>query len=486
MKNIKDILIIFAISFIAFGCNLDLTPSTSIVKEDAFKTPADAEKFFNGLTSRYRACFYGENSYTIEVQSEYFNASLDYGNRNGAPHRMDGSFTSSDYNLENVWIDAYNTILNINNFLENIDKVEVKNNNEQEVINEYKGCAYLYRASIYHDLVRRYAKVYDKANASKDLGVPIVIVVDLKEKPARKTIEEVYTQIAEDIKLAKELLKGVAGVAGANTPTIDAVKALEARVALYKQDYVTAATISSELINSGKYTLATTEEDMINEWQMDSGKEAILQLYIDKQETSQRNNIYLGYSTTIKKYIPDFIPTKTTLELYEDNDLRKQVWFKEEISQFSATDYKLILFNKYAGNPDYETEPNREYYQRPKIFRIGEIYLINAEANFMSNKADLAKVSLNALQTKRGATPTEATKDNIIKEWKREIIGEGYILDCYKRWGQGFNGRTPQNEHTIAQGSMNVKLSPTDTKIVWAIPASERKVNPNLVGNWEN
>jgi SusD family. len=178
---------------------------------------------------------------------------------------------------------------------------------------------------------------------------------------------------------------------------------LEARVALYKQDYVTAATISSELINSGKYTLATTEEDMINEWQMDSGKEAILQLYIDKQETSQRNNIYLGYSTTIKKYIPDFIPTKTTLELYEDNDLRKQVWFKEEISQFSATDYKLILFNKYAGNPDYETEPNREYYQRPKIFRIGEIYLINAEANFMSNKADLAKVSLNALQTKRGA-----------------------------------------------------------------------------------
>lgn len=486
MKNIFKTTLVAAMALLIASCELDLTPSTSISQADAFQSIDDAAKFDNGLAHRYRTCFYGIFSYTNEVQSEYFNASVDFGNRNGQPHRSDENFTADEYNMRDIWQYSYLLVVNINNLLENIDKLELSAD-EQAEANIYKGNAHFYRASIMHELVRRYAPMYNPSSASSDLGVPVITSIDLGLKPARNTVAEVYTQIASDIAAAKQLLAGVAGKAGSIKPTIDAVKALEARVALYKQDWATAASVSAELIGSGKYALAATAEDMEAEWVNDSGAECMLQLYTDLAETSgtQANDVFLGYSTKIFKYAPDFIPTQTTIDWYEESDLRGQVWFKELPVYLSSTDYTLKLFTKYWGNPEYETAPNRAYMQRPKIFRLGEMYLINAEANAMKGDAAAAKEALNALQAARGASLTEGTMDAIKAEWKKEIIGEGYIVDCYKRWNEGYSGRIPQNINTVQQGpSFNEKECPAGfQKFVWAIPDEERKVNDNLVQN---
>ena len=486
MKNIFKTTLVAAMALLIASCELDLTPSTSISQADAFQSIDDAAKFDNGLAHRYRTCFYGIFSYTNEVQSEYFNASVDFGNRNGQPHRSDENFTADEYNMRDIWQYSYLLVVNINNLLENIEKIELTAD-EQAEANIYKGNAHFYRASIMHELVRRYAPMYNPSSASSDLGVPVITSIDLGLKPARNTVAEVYTQIASDIAAAKQLLAGVAGKAGSIKPTIDAVKALEARVALYKQDWATAASVSAELISSGKYALAATAEDMEAEWVNDSGAECMLQLYTDLAETSGTwaNDVFLGYSTKIFKYAPDFIPTQTTIDWYEESDLRGQVWFKELPVYLSSTDYTLKLFTKYWGNPEYETAPNRAYMQRPKIFRLGEMYLINAEANAMKGDAAAAKEALNALQAARGASLTEGTMDAIKAEWKKEIIGEGYIVDCYKRWNEGYSGRIHQNINTVQQGpSFNEKECPAGfQKFVWAIPDEERKVNDNLVQN---
>ena len=486
MKKIFKSVLVAAMALFVASCDLDLTPSTSISQSDAFKSISDAAKFDNGLAHCYRTCFYGIFAYTNEVQSEYFNASADFGNRNGQPHRNDDTFTADEYNMRDVWQYSYLLVLNVNNLLSNIEKLELTAD-EQAEANIYKGNAYFYRASIMHELVRRYAPMYNPSTAASDEGVPVITEIDLDLKPARNTVAEVYTQIASDIAAAKQNLAGVAGEAGAIKPTIDAVKALEARVALYKQDWATAASISAELIKSGKYALATTVEEMEDEWVKDSGAECMLQLYTDLAEVdgTNQNDIYLGYSTSTKKYSPDFIPTKTTIEMYEDSDLRSQVWFKELTVYLSSTDYNLVLFSKYWGNPEHETAPGRNYNQCPKIFRLGEIYLINAEANAMAGNADAAKASLNALQAARGASLTEGTMDAIKAEWKKEMIGEGYIIDMYKRWNEGFSGRIPQIENTISTGaSFNEKVCEAGyKKFVWAIPDEERKVNDNLTQN---
>lgn len=490
MKNIFKTTLVAAMALLIASCELDLTPSSAISQPDAFKSISDAAKFDNGLANRYRTCFYGICSFTNDVQSEYYNASMDFGNRQGQPHRSDENFTADEYNMRDIWRYSYLLVVNVNNLLENIDKIELTPD-EQAEANIYKGNAHFYRASIMHELVRRYAPMYNPSSASSDLGVPVITSIDLGLKPARNTVAEVYAQIASDIAAAKQLLAGVTGEAGAIKPTIDAVKALEARVALYKQDWATAASISAELINSGKYALATNVEEMEAEWVNDSGAECMLQLYTDMGELggTRTNNIYLGYSTSIKKYIPDFIPTQTTIDWYEESDLRGQVWFKELPVYLNATDFSLKLFAKYWGNPEYETAPSRAYAHRPKIFRLGEMYLINAEANAMNGNAAAAKEALNALQEARGASLTEGTMDAIKAEWKKEIIGEGYIIDCYKRWNEGFDGRVPQDINTIQQGaSFNLKVcTPGFQKFVWAIPDEERKINDNLVQNpgWE-
>lgn len=490
MKNILKTTLVAALALLVASCDLDLTPSDAIAQQDAFKSIGDAAKFDNGLANRYRTCFYGICSFTNDVQSEYYNASMDFGNRQGQPHRSDENFTADEYNMRDIWQYSYLLIVNVNNLLENIDKIELSAD-EQAEANIYKGNAYFYRASIMHELVRRYAPMYNPSSASSDLGVPIITSIDLGLKPARNTVAEVYAQIASDIASAKQFLASVEGKAGAVKPTIDAVKALEARVALYKQDWATAASISAELINSGKYALATNLDEMEAEWVNDSGAECMLQLYTDMSETggTRANNIYLGFSTSIDKYIPDFIPTKTTVEWYEENDLRGQVWFKELPVYLNATDFNLKLFTKYWGNPEYETAPSRAYTHRPKIFRLGEIYLINAEANAMNGNDAAAKDAINALQAARGASLTEGTMDAIKAEWKKEIIGEGYIIDCYKRWNEGFSKRIPQDINSIQQGaSFNEKVcEPGFKKFVWAIPDEERKVNDNLVQNpgWE-
>ena len=103
----------------------------------------------------------------------------------------------------------------------------------------------------------------------------------------------------------------------------------------------------------------------------------------------------------------------------------------------------------------------------------------------MAGNADAAKASLNALQAARGASLTEGTMDAIKAEWKKEMIGEGYIIDMYKRWNEGFSGRIPQIENTISTGaSFNEKVCEAGyKKFVWAIPDEERKVNDNLTQN---
>lgn len=491
MKRIYNILFIALLAAVT-SCKMDLTPSTAIVQGEAFQTMDDAKRFANGLNTKYRNCFYGIFAYTTEIQTEMFNASLEYGNRNGSPHRMDGSFTASDYNLRDVWRTSYQLILNANNVIANIDLIPVTTDGEKADLAKYKGWAYFYRAAIYHDLVRRFAVDYEPTTANTELGVPIVLDVDLNAKPSRNTIAAVYDQISKDIVEAKKYLTPITGVAGSITPTIDAVKALEARVALYKHDYATAATLSSNLITSGKYTLATDQEEMNAEWIKDSGKECILQMFMDINENAVdwnnvvvKNNIYLGYSQANKKYIPDFIPTLSCINMYESNDLRRTTWFKTLTCYFDASDVNLVLFAKYWGNPDYETAPARAYKQRPKVFRLGELYLINAEANAMNNNEPAAKTSLNALQALRNATQTSGTMDNIKQEWAKEMIGEGYRIDCFRRWKIGFNGRIPQNNITVYQGEYftEKKADAATLAFTWGIPDSERNVNPNLVQN---
>lgn len=496
MKIITKIAALLAFGAVVVSCDLNLKPSTEIEKDDAFETYADAERFANGLNSSYRNTLYGFFSYTSEVQGDMYNASTGYGNRNGYPHQMNNSFTTGDYNVRDVWRGIYKGITNVNVFLEGVDKVTVTAEQAAD-IKKWKGFAYFYRAAFYHQLVLKFAVPYKAATATTDLGLPLVNEFNVQAKPSRSTMAETYKFIEDDLALATEFLANVPGVALSITPTIDAVKALDARVKLYMGKYALAANLANELTSSSAYALASTQEEMNTVWTNDGGQEAIMQTFASLSEygsalmgsgspdTRLANDIYLGYSSGGDYYSGDFVPTKTCLDMYEkQTDLRFSTYFTFVNVNYGGLTAELYLLNKYPGNPTLYSPPTRNYAQKAKAFTIAEMYLIAAEANFMAGNESAAKSALNALQVARGASQTEATMANIQKEWAKETIGEGCRIDCLKRWGLGFSGRVPQNSTIMMKGSgfTDINIPAGYAKLTWPIPAGDINTNSNLEG----
>ena len=120
---------------------------------------------------------------------------------------------------------------------------------------------------------------------------------------------------------------------------------------------------------------------------------------------------------------------------------------------------------------------------------ISEMYLIAAEGYLGAGNAADAKTVLNALQAKRGAKATEATAATVHKEWFRETVGEGLRMSCLKRWGEGFNGREPQdgvkeNEVLMVGKAYDQKVfAADDYHFQWPVPKYEMQTNLNLKQN---
>src|SRR5689334_567399 len=100
---------------------LDKNPFNAIALSESFKTVKDAKTWNNGVYTYLRGRVYGIYTFSTDVQGDQLNASLDFGNRNGAPHRWD--FTSDDYTIRDVWTGYYSGITNLNIQIDGFNKI---------------------------------------------------------------------------------------------------------------------------------------------------------------------------------------------------------------------------------------------------------------------------------------------------------------------------------------------------------------------------
>jgi hypothetical protein len=118
MKNIfKNILIGgLAVTMVA-SCDLNLIPTTSIVYEEGtlvLLTKRDIAEFQNGVLASYRGLHYGSSWQTVEVMTECFNATVDFGNNYGFVHRLGTGFNADDSYVTGIWANHYSAIKNYN------------------------------------------------------------------------------------------------------------------------------------------------------------------------------------------------------------------------------------------------------------------------------------------------------------------------------------------------------------------------------------
>lgn len=493
MKNIFKYMMAGVAAVTMLSCEMDLVPTTSIAYDESqplFLTSTDVQSFQNGVMVSYRSLQYGVYTQTSEVMGSNFNATMDYGNNYGSVHRCDATFTADDYDTADMWENHYVAIKNYNIAIANCDNVD---ESLKTAAQKLKGIALFCRASSYITLTRHFGIKYNPATAATDLSVPLVTVYDQLKKAERATVKQVYDQIIADLNAAEELLAANPGAVRSQLPTVDAVKALKARYYLDVQDYAKAAEYAEAVIATGKYVLASTAEAMTAEFTNDAGTEPIIQLYASQAEGTVGNTIYtaVGNDEGAGKYFaPYYLPSANLVGAYEDTDLRFQSWFTNSLYpvKMNGTRHEgVYVFTKYIDNPALHTGTIETGAHAAKPLLISEMYLIAAEANLLNNNAEAAKTALNALQTARTANNTEATLENIKKEWMKETVGEGLYFSCVKRWGDGFPARPG---HDSAEGILMTGVGYQDRVITadsrifnWPIPTYEMQLNKDLQQN---
>lgn len=493
MKNLVKYTLAVAASAIMFAaCDLNLVPNSAVAYEEGgvlIQTSANLKAFETGILSSFRGLQMGDYINAEECQFDCFNAVIDYGNNFGPLHRCDYTFTSSDYDVEDMWAGNYSAIKNYNIIIASADNVPENLAKDAKVL---KGEAFFFRACSYLTLARHFGPM-PSVNAEA-LCVPLVLKYDQNEKPFRAKVGEVYAQIKSDLDSAAVYLAGVKGSVRAQKPSIDAVNAVFARYFIDMKDYANAAKYAHFVIDTKTYKLASTQAEMTKEYVNDEGTEAIYQVFGSKTEGTNACNYWTQSSSNENGvdghvFRPYYLPTKTLVNSYESKDLRFTTWFDNTQTvlingiYYNGDFYTLI---KYWGNPSLVSSPIRNGRQLPKPFKIGEMYLIAAEAELSTNPAQ-AKIDLNTLQAARGASLTDASTDTVRKEWYKETVGEGLRMSCLKRWGIGFNGRPAQD------GAKNAIMSGDayDQKVFeansiyfqWPVPSYEMKINSNMEQN---
>ena len=291
--------------------------------------------------------------------------------------------------------------------------------------------------------------------------------------------------------------------------TVDAVKALKARIYLERKEYDKAYATAMELIQSGTYPLVQpTKEAFEDMWLHDTSSEEILILEISlPDETPNTWGSYYGLSRTQHYHSPTYFPTQGLLDKYEEGDLRYGAYFylAPDVKVFDAHFLnEMVLLQKFKGNPEYATTKDDPTYGRvpngyhkPRVFRIAEQYLIAAEAGFYAGKDALKP--LNALRASRGLEPVTTSGDALLQDIRderlRELVGEGFRLWDLRRWNLPVKRMAPQEmkeagaiKDYLADGYFTLDVEPGTElykKTVWAIPQRDINVygKENLIQN---
>lgn len=445
MKNLSFPILIIALLAIMVGpgCKKDwLSPApenTLIQTDSTFLDASNAERFVNSCYNWTTQ--WGQHVFSwigmSSITSDDADKGSDPGDLGADKDQMDAlSYTPTSLSVVEVWEANYTGIGRCNQAIENVPKF-VDAGLSPDLANRLVGEAKFLRAYFYFNLVRCYgdipkiARVYTGEQASQ-------IYDDYSNNPK----EEIYALIEEDLKDAATRLPAKSAYAAKDLgrATKGAAQALLAKVYLYEKKWGEALASANDVINSGEYDL---EPDYSKIWRQsnENGVESIFEIQaqngaegwaIGGYFTTQgaRGNVIDGYNGW------GFNTPSDDLEAaYEPNDVRKAatiyyvgqtLWDGAVLESASNPryNYKAYASQKMENNYDaWWTGKNL------RIIRLGEVYLIKAEAaNESGNTAD-AIAALNKIRNRAGLANTTATdqaglREAIYKERRVEMAME--------------------------------------------------------------
>ncbi|MEN8249931.1 MAG: RagB/SusD family nutrient uptake outer membrane protein [Bacteroidota bacterium] len=446
---------------------LELTPQQSVADTDALTNLEDYKSSITGVYNELSyANYYGR--YFILVPDVMADDVKQNSQANRAKQYAEYVATVSDVTARDMWTGMYRAI-NATNQIINAD-VSVPESVQDEK-DHMVGEAYAVRGLIHFDLVRLFAEHYTYTSGGTHLGVPIVTQFDPTAQPTRNSVDEVYTQVIDDMTMAISLM-GNSRSGDTRTLSVDAVRALLARVYLYKEDWTNAEDLASLVIDPGKYSLVPNGSYFTDLWENDDSNESLFEIAMT--ENDNRGSDHLGRMYLLEGY-GDYLPSNDVVSLYDPADVRLSVFKTDPLL---TGDYAPFRMNKY---PDVNAENNI------KVMRLAELYLIRAEAraelsgNDAGARADLDMVKQRGLDTAPPSTESgQALKDAIFLERRKELCFEGQRLWDLRRKQMDIV-RVQCTSTTVC----NIPYTGVQEseKTILPIPQMEQDANPNIEQN---
>lgn len=455
IRYIKQVIGALVLAISVSSCNkwVQVAPEDQLTQKVIFSTKEGYLKALNGVyMSLNNAPLYGRDLSMgmIDVLAQYYNTDV-------ADHQQK-PFAAYDYSSESfknkldaTWSNAYKQIANVNAIIEACDAHDgVLPTNYYNI---YKGEALALRAYLHFDLLRLYGPVYASDNQAE--SIPYMEDSDRAVKPLLAA-SEVVDRVLNDLKEAESYLRdydpvrseGPLNFAGEENNHFNyrqyrfnyfAVKAMLARVSLWKGDKANALKYAEEVIqeaqeendffpfvsvNEVRPANANTPSDRM------FSKEVLFSLYYQNRVAVYNSYFNPSVNAVSLLTFPGTLTEGRVATLYDNlNDYRRGMW-----NITTVEDVEVIYNNKFEDISDDDGVSNAFRYMVPLI-RISEMYLIRAEC---SDDFSIALESLNTLRVNRGIHRLELnTREELNKaveqEYIKEFIGEGQLFFFYKR-----------------------------------------------------
>jgi hypothetical protein len=518
--NKSGLVILMAAMFLS-SCEKQITtsPNQSLDPSVVFSTREGIEAAITGIYARLKNNrLYGRDMITHpEALADNGFATNNSGRLVGEAQNQFPTQTANHFTTT-VWIQAYAAINQINLALAAIPSLSSPSITQADR-DRWNGQLYFLRGLFYFDLVKIYSYIPGAIVAAKNNGGVILSLTGISDaqtalnyKPARAPIDDVYTQIVNDLTTAEGLLTiPTAGSSAVNLANKLAAEALLARVNLYRKNYAQAKTWADALITNAGSRLTNTSNH-VAQWRAATSQEVLFQVaFLTAAENVGVNeSLQTSFTTLVTPGNQastggwgDLVPTLTLLTdlgitltggnttptpftntpatiASRSNDVRNLLFEPGTNGRSAFIKVECTKFLGKNGAINLDNVP---------VLRIAEAYLIRAEAlgtpgspiyNAAAALADLKTLKTNRIVNYIGSA--EEANDNaltganlleeIIRQRRIEFAFEGHRFFDLKRLGRDLIKSPHYN---------NVAF--TDDRILPPLPQADLDINPNLKQN---
>ncbi len=363
------------------------------------------------------------------------------------------------------WEMMYEDIVIANYVIELVDKAIGK----QEDINQIKGEAHFIRAFSYFNLINLYGVPYLPASAETDLGVPLNKDIGVEVSYTRNTLAECYVTIEKDLIEARRLIELSGLDKSIWHPSVLACDLLMSRVKLYQHKWEECIEYADKVIEKKQLSKMKSNQQFVTA----SNSEILYSFYT-------LNRAFRTYDShgSLGDYV--YLANKELVDLYDDKDLRKDVFFDEVKDG-------VYLPLKYESSYTALGFAN---------MRVAEAYLNRAEAYAHLGETEHAIADIKDLHNSRytdASNVTYPSEPNDVLDFVLEERRKELCFEDHHRW---FDLRRMSNRPEIKHiftlidnagvkvGTEIYTLLPNDLNYTLPIPLKERN-NNSLIRNNE-